>query len=84
MDVNYIDVIFALIALAYIWRGFSQGFLSLIARFGALIGSIILAYFSYRPVGAWIEERFDLFSVFANGIGFIVSLVAIQLILMII
>jgi uncharacterized protein YkwD len=57
MTFTYIDLIaLALIAL-FLWRGYNAGFWAYIARLVSLVAGIVVAFYAYAPVGAYIAAH---------------------------
>jgi uncharacterized protein YkwD len=68
---NYIDLIFIIVLVLYMIRGYQQGFWILIARFATFIGGLIAAIGMYQAIGRLIIDRTELSFQYAYVISFI-------------
>ncbi len=75
---NYIDLIFAVILVLYMWRGYHQGFWVLFTRFISFVAGLIIALATYQWVGRIIVERIDIPLQYGYILSFIFLFIVIQ------
>ncbi len=80
----FIDIAIVLLILYYGYKGYVLGFWYLISRLLVLAISFVAAFLLYQPVGAFVQNKFQVFPAIAYGLSFIALLIIIQIILNII
>ncbi|MDB5205238.1 MAG: hypothetical protein JWR72_313 [Flavisolibacter sp.] len=72
---NLIDVLLVLIVAASIWAGWSRGFIYGITSLLTWLGSLLMGFFLYQPLGELLRKTFPSLNVWALPIAFIAAII---------
>lgn len=71
MQFNWIDWVIILVALYYLWQGWEQGLIYLLANLASFLGSLWLAIKFHAPVGIFLGEKFGIAPAWTNVLGYL-------------
>ena len=78
---NWVDLVIIVILLYYVLEAFRYGLWSIVIDFVSFLGSLLLSLFTYKFVASFLKSNFNLQISFANAFGFIVSAIALEIVL---
>jgi uncharacterized membrane protein required for colicin V production len=78
---NYVDLILLLVVLIALWSGWNKGFIAGTFDLLSWIGSILVAFWTYKPFAAFIDDYIPTLGSWATPISFIIILIISRLIL---
>ena len=78
---NYVDLILLLVVLIALWSGWNKGFIAGTFDLLSWIGSILVAFWTYKPFADFIDDYIPTLGSWATPISFIIILIISRLIL---
>jgi uncharacterized protein YkwD len=78
---NYIDVLLLVVVLMSVWSCVIRGFILSSSELLTWIGSLVCAFLINKPLAAFLEKVFPALSVWSAPLSFVVSAIAIKLVL---
>ncbi|MFZ5845138.1 MAG: CvpA family protein [Patescibacteria group bacterium] len=71
MQFNWVDWVILVVLLYYLWQGWEQGVVHLLANLFAFLGSLFLAVKFHAPVGSFLVEKFGIALAWQTVLGYI-------------
>ena len=78
---NFVDIFLGLIVALAMWAGWTKGFILGFTGLLIWLGSLLMGFFLYRPLGEFLWRVFPATGVWALPIAFIVAIVFFRIIL---
>ncbi|MBI5619728.1 CvpA family protein, partial [Candidatus Gottesmanbacteria bacterium] len=72
MVLNWVDWIILTVAFYYLWEGWGQGVIALLASFVSFLGSLWIAVRFHGQVGAFLVSKFGIPSVWTTVLGYLI------------
>lgn len=77
-QINYVDIVIVVLLALQIVRGVRQGVWAVLARLVSFLGGILVAFWGYQTVGAFVLGYFDLVPPLSYALSFVGLFVLIQ------
>jgi uncharacterized protein YkwD len=70
ISMNAIDIFLVLIFILAVWNGWRKGFLAAIRELGSWVGSLLVGFYSYSYVAAFLHNYFPALGVWTQPLAF--------------